>query len=155
MTGGLFLAALAAVPLLGWPAARRLTPHLTRPATLGVAGALGAILLCAAMFLLTGLGIRWSVPLLLALALVPEFLLPRTRSSPGGHSDGSGGVAVLAAWGAVFVVLAVVTFAVATARATAPDLLLFWGAKGQRFAQPHLVFHHQQSRHGTPPRLRV
>ncbi len=138
MKGALFLLALTAVPVMGWPAARRLTPNLTLPATLGVAGALGAILLCAAMFLLTGLGNRWSVPLLLTLAVTPALLVRRRRRDPGRVLD-SGETAAVFAGGATVFGLAAVTFAVATARASAPDLLLFWGTKAQRFAQVRAI----------------
>jgi hypothetical protein len=96
----------------------------------------GALVVCLGTWILSLAGIPWSVPLILALAFVPA-LFPRRRSretEPVAEGPGSP-----VAGAAVVLVLAAVTYAAATARATAADLLLFWGAKGQRFAQARAI----------------
>jgi hypothetical protein len=137
VTGGRFLLALAVLPLLGLPAARRLVPGLSAWAALGVAGVFGALVVCLGTWILSIAGISWSVPLIIALALFPA-LTPRrrTKKESGLIPEGQGSPAAAIA---VFLVLAVVTYAAATTRATAADLLLFWGAKGQRFAQARAI----------------
>ncbi len=132
MTGLLFILALAALPLLGLPLARRFLAMPNAAATIGTAGALGALLLCAEMFLLSVVGIRWSVALLLApFAVLAVVWRPNARRPPAAPAAeplpwpaiGAASLAWLAA-----------AYAAATARATSSDLLLFWGAKGERFA---------------------
>ncbi|HET9793634.1 MAG TPA: hypothetical protein VFS34_04155 [Thermoanaerobaculia bacterium] len=82
--------------------------------------------------LVTGVaGVRWSIPLLLAPPAafgIASLAGGRSRLAPYRSRPA-------AAWlasAAVFLLL--VAYAAATARATSPDLVLFWGAKGERFA---------------------
>lgn len=133
MTGLRFLAALAALPWIGYPFARLgVFAALSRGARWGLAGALGALLLCVEMVLASALGVPWSLGLLLTPPVLAALLLalrtrrvaelPEPRPAPG--------PVVLAGLAAT---LAVVAYAAATARATAADFVLFWAAKGQRF----------------------
>lgn len=143
MTGLLFGAALASLPLLGYPFARlRVFGTLTPAARWGVASAAGPLALCAAMLLATALHLRWSIGLLLlpsaaALLLPGEPLLRRfgdPSPSPGEPPRALGfEVAGLAT------ILGVIAYAAGTARATAADFVLFWGTKGQRFARARAI----------------
>jgi len=139
MTGLLFGAALASLPLVGYPFARlRVFGTLTPAARWGLASAAGSLALCAAMLLATVLHLRWSVGLLLlpsaaALLLPGDPVLRRFRDPSPGEPPRALAVVVLAA------ILGAVAYAAGTARATAADFVLFWGTKGQRFAQARAI----------------
>src|SRR5262245_49485222 len=85
------------------------------------------------MLLLTWLGIPWSIWLLLVLPLLIAI-------GPGGFRgqspiDNRQSRAASFALVIILVTLGATTYATATARATSFDLVLFWGTKGQHFAQ--------------------
>ena len=139
MTGVLFGAALASLPLVGYPFARlRVFGTLTPAARWGLASAAGSLALCAAMLLATVLQLRWSIGLLLlpsaaALLLPGEPILRRFRDPSPPQPRSAFGLSALTA------ILGVVAYAAGTARATAADFVLFWGTKGQRFARAHAI----------------
>jgi len=132
VTGGLFLGVLAALPAFGWGLVpRRASSWLPRPAQIAVAAGLGALAIGLEMVAMSALGIRWTA---VRIAAVP-LLLTALRLARRGRDTGLGwprpgplGSAALAAS------LGVITYAAFTTRATAADLLLFWGAKAERFA---------------------
>ena len=132
MTGGLFFGALAALPAFGWGLVpRRASSWMPRPAGLAVAAGLGALAIGVEMLAMSALGIRWTAVRIAAGPL----LLTALRLARRGRDAGLGwpragllGSAALAAS------LAVIAYAAFTTRATAADLLLFWGAKAERFA---------------------
>ena len=81
MTALGFAAALLAVPVFGIAVERRLFGSEQSFAfRLGSSGVFGALLLSGEMFLLTGLGLRWSAG---ALLLPPALLLAWPRQRPG------------------------------------------------------------------------
>src|SRR5438067_7563889 len=139
MRGLLFLLAFAALPLVGFPLPRlaRVAPP-SRSARLATAAACGALVLCAEMLLLSWLGIRWTLPLLLAApALGLALAILRRRAAPASATP-LRRPSVLAGSAAVLV-LGAVAYAAGTARATSADLMLFWAAKGQKFAQVRAI----------------
>lgn len=138
MSGLVFVAAMAALPLLGWGLMpRRATVWLPHPAAAAVAAGLGALVLSVEMLAMAFVGIRWTAariattPLLLtALRLV----VARCRSRvPTEAARGRPGPTIAAAAG-IAAGLLVCAYASLTTRATSADLLLFWGAKAERFA---------------------
>ncbi len=138
MKGILFLAAFAGLPLVGaGPILFRRFRWMPLGGAVASAAAVGAVLLGAEMFALTVVGVRWSPWLLLVgPAVLIAAALRRMRSEPAAFSPGAG---PLTFGSVVFLLialaaLAVVSYAAMTARATSSDLLLFWGAKGERFA---------------------
>jgi hypothetical protein len=137
----LFGAALVSLPLVGYPFARlRVFATLTPAARWGLASAAGSLALCVAMLSSSALQVRWSIGLLL-LPSAAALLLPGDRrfrrfgdpSPSPGEAPPALGLAALAT------ILGVVAYAAGTARATAADFVLFWGTKGQRFAQARAI----------------
>ena len=144
MVGLRFVLLTALVPLLGaW--ARHVPSVRTLPfiARLSVYFAAGLVTLTLEMWLLSVLGIRWNLALLLILPLlaaaVPRFLgVPRSSSAErySFHSEepeelrGTRGTATVT-------LLSLATFASAafSAAVTSGDFVLHWGVKGQRFGQ--------------------
>ncbi len=132
MTAWAFLASLLALPVLGLSVRRWVLPGpRSIQALIGFGASSGAVLLGAEMLVLTWTGVRWSAALLLLpvlLLLVPGNRALGLRRAPAGERAATPDVALIAlTFGAVL-------YAAATARATGGDLLLFWGAKGERFA---------------------
>ena len=137
MSGLSFLLGLALLPLVGIPFEGPLGLRELHPlARLGVNGALGALFICLEMLLLTLLGLQSPIGLFVAPVLV-LLAMSRRPQAPGAVRR----LALVARGPLVVSVLAiaVVAYAAGTARATSADLLLFWGAKGQRFAQAGLI----------------
>lgn len=145
MTGLLFGAALASLPLVGYPFARlRVFGTLTPAARWGLASAAGSLALCAAMLLATVLHLRWSVGLLLipsaaALLLPGDAILRRFGDPSPSPLPGEPPRAPAPAVAGLAAILGVVSYAAGTARATAADFVLFWGTKGQRFARARAI----------------
>jgi hypothetical protein len=137
MTGFLFFLALLAPPLIGYGLLNWLPPFraLHWASRFGLAGCLGALLLCAEMLLLTSLRISWSVGLLLGPAVLLAICRRRRpRAQPEAAVDRKiryGMPALML----IVSTLAATAYAAGTGRATSTDLLFFWGTKGQRFAQ--------------------
>jgi hypothetical protein len=132
VTGLAFLASLLALPVLGLAIGRwTLASPRNIFALIGVSAASGAVLLGAEMLVLTWVGVRWSAALLLLpvlLLLVPKHGTSGRRRVPAVERAAASDIALLV------LTLGAVLYAAATARATGGDLLLFWGAKGERFA---------------------
>jgi hypothetical protein len=128
-----FLALFSILPALGlWVLALPACECTDAAGRTGLAAVAGALGLCLEMFLLSWAGVRWSLPLLGIPVLAAGFVtLAARRPRPASRAAGGPGAAALAA-GAAGLLLA--AFAAGTARATSPDLLLFWGAKAERFA---------------------
>src|SRR5262245_43905757 len=72
MSGAVFVAVLAGLPLLGWGLVpRRVSSWLPPPAGLAVAAGIGALAVGVEMLGMSALGIRWTV---LRIAAVPLLL---------------------------------------------------------------------------------
>jgi hypothetical protein len=139
VTGASFLAAFLLLPALGaGPLLSRRFAWVPGLARVAAAAAVGAVLLCGEMFALSSLGVRWSLPILLAVPLVLSagFFYGRGSARPLLFAKTGPGRVTLSS---VFFLsvsafaLALLTFAALTARVTSSDLLLFWGAKGEHF----------------------
>lgn len=129
MIGARWIVLTALVPLLGgyarWFRGVRALPAAAR---LPVYFATGLVTLCAEMFALSAIGVRWSFALLLPLPLLLGIgALVRTRigAAPAGRPRWIIVPAILA--------LAIFTSAALSAAITSGDYVLFWGVKGQRF----------------------
>ena len=138
MTGILFLAAFAALPLVGaGPLLSKRWSWLPLGGVVASAAAVGAVVLGAEMFILTVLGLRWTLALLLGLPVlaIAVGVLGSRRSGPRAEVLSSGGwtPAAFGALGIAVATVGVVAYAAMTARVTSSDLLLFWGAKGEHF----------------------
>jgi hypothetical protein len=134
MTGLVFVAVLAGLPALGWGLIpRRTSSWLPAPAGLAVAAGLGALAVGVEMLAMSALGIRWTVARIAAapLLLTAIRLSGDRREKSAGFAwprPGAIGAAAIAAG------VLLVAYAAMTARATSADLLIFWGAKAERFA---------------------
>ena len=141
-----WLLSLASCPLAGWPLlAHPSYRRLSFPCRLGLSCAAGAVLISGWMTVFALLGIPWQ-PLVLVLVAVLvsyllRFLLPFSEAAvedvPARESRTSLAekLALVVIVGSVLIALA----AAATASATSPDLLLFWGPKAQAFAAARTV----------------
>jgi hypothetical protein len=97
----------------------------------GSSGAVGLVTVILEMLAFSLAGIPWSIPALCAMPFLAGAIgLIVRRGVSSGHSASRPSPAAVVT--AVFLLLA--TYAAATTRATALDLVLFWGAKGERFA---------------------
>jgi hypothetical protein len=141
--GSFLLLALTGAPLLLHPAFSRMPPA----GRALLAGAAGAALTSFAMTAAALLGIRWSVPALLAAAALLALAL---RSALGAASNrspetpnpaGTAGprTAMLVAAVLCAVAVAAALLATAAGSASSPDLLFFWGPKAQQFAASRTV----------------
>jgi hypothetical protein len=133
LTEALFLAAFAALPVLGiWVRAIPAVARLDLAGRLAAGAVAGALTLTLWMTFLSVVGIAWSVPVLLLPALVVcAPLLARRRKSARQARASRRAVAARIFAAAI---LGATAYAAATARATSTDLLLFWGTKAERFA---------------------
>jgi hypothetical protein len=123
----------ALLPLFGcWIAVFASVRALPLAARIAATVAAGIVTITSLMFAMAAVGVMWSIPLL----LVPGLLSlstgvwhgrPRAVSQPVTPGE----LAILGFAALAVLLVAAVTLAGA---ATSFDLLLFWGAKGQRFA---------------------
>jgi hypothetical protein len=131
VTSSVFLGSLLALPVLGLAVGGWTLPSPRNIfALIGVSAASGAVVLVAEMLVLTWAAVPWSATLLLLPALLllfPKNGMHALRRAPGVERASASDVALLV------LTLGAVLYAAATARATGGDLLLFWGAKGERF----------------------
>jgi hypothetical protein len=138
MRGLAFVAGIAAVPLLGWGLVpRRAAAWLPRPSGVAVAAGLGALALSVEMLAMSFLGIRWTAARVAAIPLMLttlRFVLGRRASRVGVEGARAWPRPSRPAAAAIAAGLFVCAYAALTARATSADLLLFWGAKAERFA---------------------
>lgn len=138
MTGFLWLAALLALPLCGWP----LLSHpaygrFSIPARVVLSGAAGAALLSFAMTVAVLAGLEWRISALVLGSALLAYLLRRlageSEVDEAAHDDGGPAWA----WLAHLISLAAVAtafVAAASGAASSPDLLFFWGPKAQHYA---------------------
>jgi hypothetical protein len=129
-----WLVLTALVPVLGvharWFRGVRVLPAAAR---VPVYFATGLVTLCAEMFALSAMNVRWSFLLLLPLPLLlGGVALVRTRTDA---------TTVRPRWVAVLAVvaLAIFTSAALSADLTSGDYVLFWGVKGQRFGVERIL----------------
>jgi hypothetical protein len=139
MTGLAFVAAVCSLPLLGYGfLSPRTLAWMPIPARLAAWAVTGAVFLCVEMVALAAFGIPWSVPRLLAvpvvLAAFRALIRPQRLPAPPPAEPFPIAACVLLA-----VALFLVAYAAMTARATSMDLLLFWGAKAERFARARTI----------------
>lgn len=138
MTGALWLAALCLLPLCGLP----LLSHaafrgFSIPARIALSGAVGAVLLSAAMTGAVLVGARWNETALavtafllaVGLRLLIRGEAPGAPQAPPGGDRRSAVAHVLSA-----AAVACAALAAWTGSASSPDLVFFWGAKAQQFA---------------------
>lgn len=133
MAGLAFLSIFGLLPALGAAAVALPTARsLDLGGRVAVAAATGAVALCLEMLLVSAIGLRWSLPLLLGplLVLGAAGAILRGRR-PARRPAGGTGFLWLSLTLLAVVLLAYVA---GSARATSPDFLLFWGTKGERFA---------------------
>jgi hypothetical protein len=139
VTGFVFLAAFVGLPLVG---AGVLLPRrwdwLPIGGAVASSAAVGAVILCAEMFVLTVVGARSTPGLLLAAPAAAIAVSARGRAvaSRATSRDRQTASMTPATWGLIAIAaaaLVVVVYAAMTARVTSSDLHLFWAAKGQRF----------------------
>ena len=138
MTGLVFLAAFAALPIVGaGPILSRRLSWLPFGFAVTSAASVGAVILGAEMFVSTLVGLRWTLGLLLAApAIAIAVALRRRGTSPSQTGPLPPSRMTPAAFGMLGIAaaaVAVVAYAAMTARITSSDLLLFWGAKGEQF----------------------
>ena len=133
-----FLLATLALAPLGFGAAFHTSLRAASwPARAAAAFGCGAVLLTLGGLLLTAAGLPWSVPALAAIPLAlsaAAALRWRTRTADPLPAVGAGGGARLALLGIGGLSLALLGWALVTARATSADYLFFWGVKAARFA---------------------
>jgi len=140
--GGLWLLTLCLLTLCGFPL-------LAHPAyrSLGFAsrvvlsGAVGAVLMSAAMTGAVLVGVHWNET---ALAVTAVLLAIGLRLAVRGDSGTTPRAESLGMVGAAAVALSVLAIGAAllaawSASATSPDLVFFWGAKAQQFARARTV----------------
>jgi hypothetical protein len=143
--GLVWILSLACCPLAAWPLlAHTSYRHFSLVCRLGLAAAVGGVLISGWMTLFALAGLAWRTIPLVALAAATAFLLrflaePEPEQSPEPARRDPvgpiGGLALAVAAAAVLVALA----ATASAAATSPDLISFWGAKAQAFAAARTV----------------
>ncbi len=136
MSGLWFLAALTLLPVLGWCAAPLLFWHArSRRGGLALLSALGMVALTLAMLLQTWVRVPWTIVGLIAPFFLVRVLLAWRREPKGplrGWVPPRAAIPGLVVAGLGLVLCAYVA---GSGRATSDDLLLFWGPKGQHFAQ--------------------
>jgi hypothetical protein len=138
LTGVLFLAAFAGLPLVGAaPILSGRWKGLPLGGAVASAAAVGAVILCAEMFALTVAGVPWTPGLLLAApAIAIAIVVARGRTAAVRVARPPADRSTPAALGLLLIAgtaVALVAYAAMTARVTSSDLHLFWAAKGQRF----------------------
>jgi hypothetical protein len=148
-TGGLvWLATLLPVALPGAVLlAHSAFARLPLAARAVLAGAAGAVLVSFAMTVFALFAVPWSLPGVLAAAVVLAFLIrpalrPSDRSAwstpPGASSPPDRRISRLGA-ALSWVTVASAALATAAGSASSPDLIFFWGPKAQRFALARTV----------------
>lgn len=136
MIGLKFLASLASVAFIGFAVApRRLTNDFSWSARVPLLFGIGAVFLTVEMVVFSVVGLKWFAPTLLLAPILlggVKFWKRERIPAPAGFPIGRSAVPGLAA---ALLGLLILTYAAGTARITSTDLLLYWGSKGQRFAQ--------------------
>ena len=139
MNAGPFLLATLSLAILGagavfHPSLRQASLAARAAAAFGA----GAVILTLSGMLLTGVGIRWSLPALaaipIAVSLAAGFAWRRKPAVPM-PAMAAGRCARLALLGVAGVSLALLGWALVRGSATSVDYLFFWGIKAARFAE--------------------
>lgn len=136
MIGARWLVLMALLPVLGvyarWFRGVRALPAAAR---IPVYFAAGLVTICAEMFALSAIGVRWSFWLLLPLPLLLGIAaLVKTRIETARPQPRPRWITFLAV-GA----LAIFTSAALSGAVTSGDFVLFWGVKGQRFGVERIL----------------
>lgn len=134
-----WLASLLALPIAGAPLlAHRAFRGYGIPARIALAAAAGAVLLSGTMTIGSIFHWPWRLPVLLLVTLGESFALRSLlRRAPRAAPRIAGGPFSAPEWAALCIGALALLAAAAAALAgcaTSPDLLLFWGPKGQAFA---------------------
>lgn len=135
-------ASFVTLPLAGlWSRRFPIVREAPVRAQLAAATAVGALTIGTTLLCCAALHISWSWPVLAAPTIAGVALgsrQPRTRRT---HENGrrAAPLTVLGGYGLAVVSLAVLTYALLTARATSIDYLYFWGTKGFRFASVRTI----------------
>ena len=142
--GHLWLASLACCPLAGWPLlAHAGYRRLSRPCRAGLAAAVGSVLVSGWMTFFALAGIAWRPAAIVVLAGLTAFLLrflPLLDSSePAAPPEFPASRTERLAPGVAVISVIAAFAATASAAATSPDLLFFWGPKAQAFAAARTV----------------
>ena len=158
--GYTFLLALAGCPFSGWPLlAHSGFRRLSLPCRAGLSCAAGAALISGWMTVFALLGIAWRPVVLVLMAAFVSYLLRFLLTSSEAAEEKAParesrtGLAERLALVVMGVSVLAALAAAASASATSPDLLLFWGPKAQAFAaartvdaallrEPHLEYLH-------------
>ncbi len=158
--GYTFLLALAGCPLSGLPLlAHSGFRRLSLPCRAGLSCAAGAALISGWMTVFALLGIAWQPAVLVLMAALVSYLLrlllppSEAAEEEAPARESRTGLAERLALVVMGVSVLAALAAAASASATSPDLLLFWGPKAQAFAaartvdaallrEPHLDYMH-------------
>ena len=138
--GYLWLASFACLPLAGWPLlAHASYRRFSLVGRIGLSFASGAVLVSGWMTVLALSGLHWQPAVLVALAVATAFLLRLALSSERAtvaapRKEPAAGFLERSPLFLAAISVAAVFAASASAAATSPDLLLFWGPKAQAFA---------------------
>lgn len=138
--GYLWLASFACLPLAGWPLlAHASYRRFSLASRVGLALASGAVLVSGWMTVLALAGLHWQPAVLVALAAATAFLLRLALTSERAAvaappEEPAAGLLERSPFLLAGISVAAVFAASASAAATSPDLLLFWGPKAQAFA---------------------
>lgn len=143
--GYLWLASLAAFPLVGFPVLKH--PAFRRlgfACRVVLAGAVGMVIVSWTMTAFALANVRWG-PILLLIGLLIAFAsrrmlggAPEDSPVPRATEEGPDAARLLALVIIGVSILAALA-ATAAARSTSPDLLLFWGPKAQQFAAARTI----------------
>jgi hypothetical protein len=143
-SGHLWLSSFACLPLAAWP----LLTHpsyrcFSLPARIGLAFAVGAVLISDWMTALALVGIHWQPFALFALAgstaFLLRFFLPAERATVQAPRRMSATRLEKSALFLVGLSLLAAFAATASSGATSPDLMLFWAPKAQAFAAARTI----------------
>jgi hypothetical protein len=134
--GARFVLLTLALPLLG-SYARRFGNVSVLPLTarIPVYFATGLFTIVAEMFVLTALGVKWSFFWLVPLPLIAAVVARSARKSTDNPPLATGRLSTLIA----AVALAILISSVMAGALTSGDYVIFWGTKGQRFGQTHML----------------
>jgi hypothetical protein len=135
LVGARWLLLTALVPVLGWYARGfRGVRALPAAARLPVYFATGLVTLCAEMFALSAIGVRWSFALLLPVPLLLGITTLMRTSIDAEATPRPRWITILAV-----AALAIFLSAALSGAITSGDYVLFWGVKGQRFGAERIL----------------
>ena len=130
----LALFALALIPHGAWARAFASVRGLAWPGRVAIYFAFGLLSVVVEMFVLSVLGVHWTVWMLVPLPLLSSIVALRSSMPPRERQPGHGAVLLIAG-----IALAILVSAVLSAMATSGDFVYFWGVKGQRWGAEHFM----------------